>query len=490
MSADGVCWIDGHARPGTGEPFASLDPAEGSVVWRGNAASKADVDAACRCARRAYPTWENTSLEHRAEHLRAFARVLETSTAPLAETISRETGKPLWESRTELQSMVAKIEISIAAHAARCSPFTGGAAITRFRAHGVVAVLGPFNFPGHLPNGHIVPALLAGNTVLFKPSERAPAVAELTVRLWHDAGLPRGVLQLLHGGRDTAQELVRHEEIDGVFFTGSARAGLWLHEHFARRPDRILALEMGGNNPLVAWSIHDLDAAALAVVQSAFLSAGQRCTCARRLVIPAGRDGERLLERVVACTAALRVGAWTDRPEPFMGPVVGADAARALVEAQASLVARGATPLLELRSLRADTGRVSPGLLDVSAVADRPDEELFGPLLQVVRVRDFGAALSEARATRYGLAAGLLSDDPALWDRFRREARVGIVNWNQPLTGASSSAPFGGIGLSGNHRPSAWFAADYCSRPVAGIEVATLARPEKLPPGIETPSRS
>jgi succinylglutamic semialdehyde dehydrogenase len=356
--------------------------------------------------------------------------------------------------------------------------------VVRHRPHGVVAVLGPYNFPGHLPNGHIVPALIAGNTVVFKPSELAPGVARHTARLWQAAGLPPGVLNLVQGGRETGAALAAHPGLDGLFFTGSRAAGAALHRQLAGAPERILALEMGGNNPLVVHEVADGEAAIYTIVMSAFLSAGQRCTCARRLVVPAGAAGDALVARLAAATARLAVGGWDAEPQPFLGAVITPARAEGLLAAQAALVARGAVPILEMHSLAPGTGLLAPGLLDVSGVAELPDEEHFGPLLQVQRARDFEHALRLANATRFGLAAGLVCDDPALWERFWRAARAGVVNWNRPLTGASSEAPFGGIGWSGNHRPSAYYAADYCAYPVAGLEAPHPERPAALPPGL------
>lgn len=463
--------------------FSSINPATGETVWSGPAADAPAVDAAVGAARRAFPAWAGMTFEARAAIASAFAAQLTANKEALARAISAEVGKPHWEALTEVQSMIGKIEISIEAHQRRCAEFRNNLGVTRFRPHGVVAVLGPFNFPGHLPNGHIVPALLAGNTVVFKPSEYAPAVAELSAKLWVAAGLPGGVLNLAQGGRETGAALAAHTGLDGLFFTGSARAGLALNEQFARTPERILALEMGGNNPLVVHRAADVKAAVALTVQSAYLSAGQRCTCARRLIVPAGPEGDRFLAALTDTTRALRVGASTERPEPFMGPVVSAATADRLLAAQKHLLARGAVALVEMRRLKPGTGLVSPALLDVTAVTGRDDEEFFGPLLQVIRVPDFEAALREANNTRYGLAAGLISDDAALYERFRAEVRAGIINWNQQLTGASSGAPFGGVGRSGNHRPSAYLAADYCSYPVASIEVPELRMPAQLPPG-------
>jgi succinylglutamic semialdehyde dehydrogenase len=467
--------------------FSSLNPATGETVWTGPASDATAVDAAVRAARNAFAAWSHRPFEERAALAKAFAAQLAANKEALAEAISREVGKPHWEALTEVQSMIGKVDLSIEAHLKRCAEFKNSLGVTRFRPHGVVAVLGPFNFPGHLPNGHIVPALLAGNTVVFKPSEYAPAVAELTARLWRDAGLPPGVLNLLQGERETGAALAAHRGIDGLFFTGSPRAGLALNEIFAKTPERILALEMGGNNPLVVHRAADVKAAVALTVQSAYLSAGQRCTCARRLIVPTGAEGDNFLAALASAVSALRVGASTGRPEPFIGPVVSAATADHLLQAQASLVARGAVPLVEMRRLQPGTGLLSPALLNVTDVPERGDEEFFGPLLQVVRVPDFGAAIREANNTAFGLAAGLLSDDAALYGRFRAEVRAGLINWNQQLTGASSGAPFGGVGRSGNFRPSAYFAADYCSYPVASIEVPALKLPAQLPPGLVLP---
>jgi succinylglutamic semialdehyde dehydrogenase len=364
------------------------------------------------------------------------------------------------------------------------APAPAGNSVLRHKPHGVVAVFGPYNFPGHLPNGHIVPALLAGNTVVFKPSELTPAVADAYARLWQRAGLPAGVLNLLPGERTTGAAVAAHPQLDGLFFTGSARVGHLLHRQFADRPNKILALEMGGNNPLVVGTVADARAAVHEIVQSAFLSSGQRCTCARRLFVPRGAAGDALVEALVKATAAIRVGAWNDEPAPFMGPLISGQAAKAILEAQARLRDAGGRVLVEARRLERGAAFVSPGLVDVSAAGELPDEEHFGPLLTLVRSGSLDDALRQANATRYGLSAGLLSDRREDWELFFRKIRAGVVNWNRQTTGASSAAPFGGVGASGNHRPSAYYAADYCAYPVASVEVPKLQLPEKLSPGL------
>ncbi|MGC9452115.1 MAG: succinylglutamate-semialdehyde dehydrogenase [Oceanipulchritudo sp.] len=454
------------------EGIVSINPADGSVVWQGPAAGNKDIATSVSLARRVFPEWAARPLNDRIHALRQFSKVLEVRKEGLAGLIAREVGKTLPEARAEVASMIGKIEISIRSHAERCAELPAGKAYTRFKPHGAVAVLGPYNFPGHLPNGHICPALLAGNAVVFKPSELAPAVAEATLACWKEAGLPKGVLQVLQGGAETARALVRNPELDGVFFTGSAATGKLLARQFADTPGKILALEMGGNNPLIVdtGNIGNLDAAAEITIQSAFITTGQRCTCARRLLVIEAPKVHGFIDRLIGRAKALRIDDPFADPPPFMGPLASPDFVEKILSAQETLLQLGATPLLPAEGMRQGTGFISPGILEVSGLSNPPDEEIFGPLLQVIRVPDLDSAIDRANDTRYGLAAGLLSDERSRYDHAWPRLRAGIINWNTPLTGASSAAPFGGIKDSGNLRPSAWFAADYCAYPVASIE--------------------
>jgi succinylglutamic semialdehyde dehydrogenase len=455
--------------------LVSTDPSTGEVVWRGPVASLEDVNRAVVAARAAQPGWEALRLSERVELMRKYQNVVRDRGDALAAMISRETGKPLWETKTEVQSVIAKVDISLTAYQERTGnrkkEAEGFTQQLRHRPHGVLAVLGPYNFPAHLPNGHIVPALLAGNTIVLKPSELTPGTAALLRECWMQAGLPEGALEIVQGGGDTGRALAGHEGVDGLLFTGSATTGHALARQFAETPHKILALEMGGNNPLIVWDVReaDLPAAAALIVQSAFLSAGQRCTCARRLIVEEGKHAA-LIEQVTALMDKVIVGAPFDEPQPFMGPVVDNRAADRLLDQVAALIAQGAVAIRPLTRSLPDRPFLTPALIDVTDASHRPDEEMFGPVLQLVRVPDFSAALMEANNTRFGLSTGLIGGDQALYDRFWSGARAGIVNWNRPTNGAASNAPFGGIGASGNHRPSAYYAADYCAFPVASLE--------------------
>lgn len=473
-------FIGGVWRAGRGAAFASHDPATGDKVWEGRAAAIEDVAEAMAAARLAFPAWSRGSVEDRIAIARAYAQVVERRKDAFAAAISREMGKALWDARGEAAAMIGKIEISIRAQAeragAREEKAAFGASALSHRAHGVLAVFGPFNFPGHLPNGHIAPALLAGNCVIFKPSELTPGVGALMAEAWEEAGLPAGVLNLVQGGHETGAALLDSHGLNGVLFTGSAHTGALIHRKFAGRPDVMLALELGGNNPLIVWPPVDVRAAANLIAHSAFATSGQRCSCARRLIVPEGAAGEAIVTALADLAESIAVGPATQTPEPFCGPLVNAHAADRAQKFEQGLIAIGARPIVPVKR---DGAIVRPAIIDVTGLTP-PDEELFGPVLQVYRVKDFDHALDLANATRFGLAGGLISDDPALWARVKNEVRAGVLNWNRPTTGASSAMPFGGPGLSGSLRPSAYYAADYVAYPVA-TQLAERAAPIAAP---------
>ena len=450
----------------------SHEPATGAEIWRGKLGN---VDEIVGRARRAWPAWAALPLATRMELVRRFANEVRKEANTLATMIARETGKPMWEARSEVESVVNKVEISIRAYAERTSQrkldnAMQGTTAVRHKPHGVMAVLGPYNFPAHLPNGHIVPALIAGNAVVFKPSEKTPATGELLVQCFHKAGISAAVVQVLIGGAAEGQELVAHDGIDGVLFTGSAHAGIAINRKLAARPDKIVALEMGGNNPLVLWDTAKVADAAVLIIQSAFTSAGQRCSAARRLIIKSDMY-DAVISEVKSLADRIIVGAPFDEPAPFMGPVIDNASADGLTESFLYLLSHGGRAIKHLVRTSGNLPFLSPAIIDTTAMTDRPDVELFGPILQVIKVDDFDEAIAEANNTRFGLSASLIGGSPQDYNRFWANIRAGVVNWNRPTNGASSAAPFGGIGLSGNHRPSAYYAADYCAYPVASTEM-------------------
>lgn len=463
-------FIDGKWSVGEGEHFQSVDPATNEVIWTGQSASRKDVDRAFSAARAAFPLWSALSQGERNEFLMRYKALALEAKADMASLISRETGKQLWDSTGESGALSAKVDISLKAYSDRTgtsdSPTAFGQASLQHLPHGVMAVLGPYNFPAHLPNGQIIPALIAGNTVVFKPSEQTPAVGEALIALFDAAGFPPGVINLVQGARDTGGAIFDNPELDGLLFTGSAKTGAFIHKHFGGRPEIVLALEMGGNNPLIVWDVNDVEAAVSQIAQSAFITSGQRCTCARRLIVPSGEKGDIIISTLSKFIDTMTVGAWDDETPSTLGPLISANIANQVVKSAAALVESGAKLIRECASTPRGTAFIKPGLYDVTG-CQIDDSEIFGPVLQVVRARDWSDAIDIANDTKFGLAAGLLSDDGHLWTDFKRRIRAGIVNYNRPTTGAASSLPFGGPGASGNHNPGAYYAADFCAWPMA-----------------------
>jgi len=454
------------------DELISFEPATGEELWRGK---YGDVDAIVARARRAWPEWAAKPLANRIELVRRFANEVRKEQEEFAQLIARETGKPIWEARTEVEAVIAKVEISVRAYAERTgqkkldSGLQGTAAV-RHKPHGVMAVLGPYNFPAHLPNGHIIPAVIAGNAIILKPSEKTPAVGERLLLYMNRAGIPAALVQLLVGGPEEGKALVAHRDVDGVLFTGSAQVGIAINKKLATDPGKIVALEMGGNNPLVVWDTPKLPDVAALIVQSAFSTAGQRCTAARRLIVKSDiyddvmTELKKLVDRII-------IGGPFDDPQPFMGPVIDNRTADQLVESFLYLLSNGGKPITHMRRPDENLPFITPGIIDITAMTERPDVELFGPILQVIKVDEFDQAITEANNTRFGLSASLVGGTPQEYNRFWANIRAGIVNWNRPTNGASSAAPFGGIGYSGNHRPAAYYAADYCAHPVTSTEM-------------------
>ena len=482
-------FVGGSWKQGVGGIVKSTSPSSREVIWEGRASTIDDVDDAFQTARAAYQSWCQVPLEERIATAKRFQEVVQQHADEFARTISQEMGKPLWEAKTEAAAVAGKVDLAIDALQTRrhttTAELNGLRAVTRYKPHGVLGVLGPFNLPAHLPNGHIVPAILAGNTVVFKPSEMTPLIAEKMIGFWEEANLPAGVINLVQGARETGIAITQHDELDGLLFTGSSRAGIAINQALAGQPQKIVALEMGGNNPLIVHEVSDLQAAAHETVLSTYITSGQRCTCARRLILVESDEANEFLQELTQFISRISVGYFDDEKEPFIGPVINEETGRRIQAAQQELRRECGKPIVLLEKQRDNDALLSPGLIEVTGCMEVEDEEIFGPLLQVIRVNSFEQAIRSANQSRYGLSAGLLSDNADNYETFIRQIRAGVVNWNRQTTGASGKLPFGGCGLSGNHRPSGYFAADYCSFPVASLESEKLTLPNKLLPGLE-----
>ncbi len=478
-------YINAKWLTGKGHIIKSMNPSNGDLLAELYTADELMINTAVESAKRAFIEWYSIGFKERLVYLYRFRDIVANKAEELSSLISLETGKLLWDAKEEVKAVISKLDLSVRAYEERCKPVStdknGIIFTTKYKPHGVLAVLGPYNFPCHLPNGHIIPALLSGNTVIFKPSEHSPLVGQKMIEYWDETGLPKGVINLIQGNADTARLLSGHADVDGVLFTGSVRAGIMLNRHLSHCPNKILALEMGGNNPIVVHEYSNIDMAIKLVILSAYISSGQRCTCARRLIIPNSDNLNLFIDGLCSAIEGLRVGLPYDVPEPFIGPLINIKLANSILKVQNSLVSKGSKVLVPIKKLRPDN-LLSPGLIDVTNI-DCEDEEYFGPMLRLTVVKNFDMAIEEANNTKYGLSASLLSDNEDLYKRFYLSIRAGIINWNRQTTGASGSLPFGGIGISGNHHPSGFFAVDYCNYPVASV-LTRQSILDSLPPGI------
>jgi succinylglutamic semialdehyde dehydrogenase len=449
-------------------------PADTSFVCAVHPYARVAQEAAIAAARRAWPAWRRLTTDQRADFLRRYQARLREHRSALATTISREVGKPLWEALTEVDAMIAKVDLTCG----EGRRFTDPEALLdlpgeiRHRPLGVIGVIGPFNFPGHLPNGHIVPALLLGNCVVHKPSERTPSAAVWMARCFDEAGFPRGVVNVVQGPGEHGHQLATHPDVDGLMFTGSSAVGRRIVAAQQDRFDRLVALELGGKNASIALDDCDLERTARAVTFAAFVTAGQRCTATSRLIVSAG-IASALIERIRELARGLEVGYPLDASQPvFMGPIITDAARQKLIAAQHAARSSGFQALLpggEL-TLEREGFYVSPGLhVAPSAEAVVPaytEAELFGPDLAVYIVNDFAAALSVANRGWSGLTASIFTASRERFEQAVDELRVGVLQWNRASAGASSRLPFGGIRDSGNHRAAGIHAGLACSYPL------------------------
>lgn len=467
----------------------SFNPSTGEKIWEGEITNIHEIDLIIERSREAQIAWEATSLEARRDIVSRFSQLVKENADEAAEIISKENGKPLWESKMEVNSLVNKVQVVFDAYEERAKTKykempNGRVSVTRYRAHGVMAVLGPFNFPMSMPNSHVMPALYAGNTVIFKPSERTPKSAEYYCELWKRAGLPENVLQIVHGGYEAGEYLVDSKGVNGVLFIGSRKAGKAIEKRIITQ-NKICALEMGGNSPLVIWDYSDVRAAINIAIQSTYISSGQRCSAARRLIVNS-EIYDSFIPLLSSAVDSIVVGdAFQNDPTPFMGPMIDQRAVDVFVSQYNALVEKGANVLVETKVLsEIGDNYVKPALLDVSDI-DSDDEEVFGPLLQVYRAVDLEQAISIANNTQYGLAAGIVTEDDTIYQDFYKRIRSGIVNRNQPLTGSTTIAPFGGVKASGNNRPAGYLSVDYCVYPCASIESNSAVVPTSLSAGLK-----
>ena len=450
------------------------------------------VDRACKAAKDAYMGWARLSTDERKVYLLKLKELFVSHEAEMAEAISRDTGKALWDATTEAKALAGKIDITLneslklvkEERINNALPQVDG--VIRYRSRGVMAVVGPFNFPAHLPNGHIIPALITGNTIVYKPSEQTPAVGQLYAQLIEKAQFPAGVFNMVHGEAETGRRLVAHEHVDGILFTGSYEVGLKIKQETLTHYWKILALEMGGKNATVVWDDADIDKAIYETLVGAYMSTGQRCSGTSRVILH-DKIADQFTDRFYQAAKKLSIGHWSKNP--FMGPLINGAAVEKYIRFQEMANRENCESLMRGKALELEhKGHyVTPSIHLVKAFDPKSlyqKTEIFGPNVAIYRSSDFDNALEMVNSTGYGLVMALFSKNKELYETALLKARVGLLNWNRTTNGASSRLPFGGMGKSGNDRPSAHFAIQYCTVPVASLEDPTTLDKTKLLPGV------
>ena len=464
-------WEAVHAAKGE---IVRENPANpGETVFRASW-DPISVDRAVEAARRALPAWDRLGVAGRLEHVRALKSAFEERRDDIAEAISREVGKPLWEARGEADALRAKIDIMSDeglqfTRERHPEGLEGGH--WRHRPLGVLGVLGPYNFPAHLPNGHIIPALLGGNTLVVKPSELAGGVMQIYVECIQQAGFPDGVLNMVQGPGEVGAALTSHRGVNGVLFTGSWETGLKIKEQTLDHYWKLLALEMGGKNTSIVLEDADLAQATHQIAKAAYLTTGQRCSATSRVVVHVDVIDE-FLDRFRAITGRVTTG--DPAEDVFMGPLASRPALEKFVEAQSRDESGALTPVRRggRAEIDSDGYFVDPAIWlarKVDATGEHQASEIFGPDVVVYPVASDDAAVNVANATEYGLAMSVFTADEERFERLAYDLRSGVLNLNRSTAGASSRLPFGGVKKSGNHRPSAILAGLYCSYPQAQL---------------------
>lgn len=458
------------------------------------------IDLAVETAREAFLKWRKKPVSERADLLKRYQAAMKSREDQFCEIIAREVGKPLWEAKTEVATMVAKVDVTIQEGMRFVSDFEipeiqpSVLGACRYRPLGIMAVIGPFNFPGHLANGHIVPALLSGNTVIFKPSEKSPLTAQLMAECAHEAGIDPGVFNVVQGEKELGRRLVVHEGIDGILFTGSYEVGARIKQETLAQHWKILALEMGGKNSTIVCEDANVEAALKETLVSAFITAGQRCASTSRVIVH-----QSLVEKFVsdfhAMAKAFKIGhPFTDS---FMGPLIEPGAVDRYMKFLGIASREGCEIIMRGKALEASiVGAKGNYVAPSICVVQNPSiegthksvyqqSELFAPNVAIVPYKDLEEAIAQANATQFGLITSVFTQNRDVFKKCYDDLEMGLINWNRSTVGASGRLPFGGVKKSGNHNPAGILATRYCMTPVASLEASETQLPTpKQYPGI------
>ena len=439
------------------------------------------IEAVIQSAERGYETWRKLSFEERIGYLKKYQEIVRSKKDEIAMALALEVGKPLWEAKTEAAALDSKVSVTITDSYERITTETIKDVMPKIDGHtiyrplGPSFVIGPFNFPCHLANGQILAALLAGNSVIFKPSEKTIYSAQLMIECFHEAGFPAGVVNFINGTGHTASKITSDKRIRGVFFTGSRGVGLRILENTYKDLNKLVALELGGKNSSIIHHDTNISHALPELLRACFLTSGQRCTSTSMILVHRKIEQE-FINQFKAVTERIIIGHPTlHKPEPFMGPLIDEHAEKLYFEFCGYGKQEGAEEIVAPKKL--DVGYegyyVSPSIhyaKKLNLKGKFIQEEIFGPNCFFVPYDDIEEAIHIANCTEYGLAASVFTRDPEIYKLCLRDIESGLINLNRSTVGASARLPFGGLKNSGNHHPAAVAMIDHCVGTVAALE--------------------
>jgi succinylglutamic semialdehyde dehydrogenase len=444
-----------------------------------------EVEKAVDAAKNAWPLWRSLSMDERLNYLKNFAAELDKRKDTLGRIIAIETGKPFDEALAEAGLLSAKINVTIQyglelvkSQVIEVDAKTRGE--IHFKAKGILLIIGPFNFPVHLSHGHIAPALLMGNVCILKPSEKTPYSAQVYMEAAEAAGIPKGVLQLIHGPGDMATRLVRHTEINGVIATCSYEVGAKIQKTLAESPEKIVALEMGGKNAALIWENSNIDELSDALIRSCFLTTGQRCTALSRVYVQQGILGDLVQSFHQKAKELVVSHPFAENPKPFMGPLISEQALEKYLRYSGIAASEGAESVMRPKTLQGTTrlgeqlpigNYVSPSIQIVKEFnpkSNYQNHEIFGPDVFFCPINSLEEGVRAVNSSYYGLVASVFCPKEKFSD-IAEQLEVGLVYHNRPTVGASARLPFGGWKRSGNHRPAGLFAIYACTQAQARV---------------------
>lgn len=433
--------------------------------------------------------WRKLPLIDRIDFLKKFQKVAQEKKDHIAMAIALETGKPLWESMTEAAAIAGKVGVTITDSLKRIEQQTITNILPDIDGHiirkplGPSLVIGPFNFPCHLANGQILSALLTGNSIIFKPSEKTMYSSQLLIECFHEAGFPKGVVNFINGTAKTTQDILRHPAIKGIFFTGSHNVGVKILEAVGTDITKLVALELGGKNTTILHSDTDIDHALPELLRACYLSSGQRCTSTSMIIVHKKIEQE-FIARFKEVTQRIIVDHPTKyKVDPFMGPLIDMIALEKYNNAISLGEKNGAEAIVGVKDLGLsyEGSYASPTIHYLKeAVKENPftQEEIFGPNCTFTPFENIEDAIKIANISDYGLAASIFTQDQDVYKLCLRDIDAGIINLNRSTVGASSRLPFGGVKNSGNHHPAAVSMVDHTVGTVASLE--TLDNSSKI----------